>query len=269
MQSARSRAAISQKRLDRMRAILGILGGQEDATVEALASSLQVSSVSVRRDLAQMETEGYVIRTHGRVRTAGQHAEIPVRMRDSQLASAKRRIALFATQLLDPGPQAIAVSGGSTTNEVVRALRHRHDTTVLTNALSIAVEAATASRLKVMVTGGTLRAASLEAVGPLAERAFETFNIQTAFLGADGVSSHAGVTTHDETEARTNNSMVSHARRVIVVSDGSKVGRVTMARMADLSAVDDLVTDSTADPAELASIRRAGVTVHVVPDRGP
>jgi DeoR family transcriptional regulator of aga operon len=119
-------------------------------------------------------------------------------------------------------------------------------------------------QLKVIMTGGSLRHQSLELVGILAENTFNAVNVGTAILGTDGITANGGVTTHDETEARTNHAMVTHAQRTIVVADGTKIGRLAMAKVAGIEHVDILVTDDTADPAALAEIERAGVTVHVV-----
>ena len=80
-------------------------------------------------------------------------------------------------------------------------------------------------------------------------------------LGADGISAASGVTTHDETEARTNQAMVAKAQRTVVVADGSKVGRIALAQMATIGQVAMLITDSSADGAELDRLRRAGVEV--------
>ena len=76
------------------------------------------------------------------------------------------------------------------------------------------------------MTGGVVRSNSFEVVGVLAENTFNAINVGTAILGTDGISAAGGATTHDETEARTNNAMVSHAQRVVVVADGSKIGRL-------------------------------------------
>ena len=114
-----------------------------------------------------------------------------------------------------------------------------------------------------IITGGLVRAHSLEAVGPLSEATFNAFTVATAVLGADGVSAEHGVTTHDPTEARANHTMVTHARRVIVVADGTKIGKVTRASLTGLADVHDLVTDAHADAAELDRIRGAGVRVHI------
>ena len=85
-----------------------------------------------------------------------------------------------------------------------------------------------------------------------------------AIVGTDGMTAAGGVTTHDETEARTNNAMVTHAQRVIVVADGSKIAKLALAQVATIDQVDVLVTDTSADPAVLDGIRAAGVEVRVV-----
>jgi DeoR family transcriptional regulator of aga operon len=156
----------------------------------------------------------------------------------------------------------LALSGGTTTAAVARAVAHRRDLTVVTNSLTIASQLAS-SAVRVVVTGGFLRPQSLELVGVVAENTFNAVNVGTAILGADGVTATAGVTTHDETEARTNHAMVHKAQRTVVVADGSKIGRVALAQMADLERVATLITDRSADAAELEGIRAAGVEVVV------
>ncbi|MDO4716301.1 MAG: alkaline phosphatase, partial [Propionibacteriaceae bacterium] len=109
------------------------------------------------------------------------------------------------------------------------------------------------------------RTSSMELVGSLTENTFKHINVATAIVGTDGISVGGGVTTHDDIEARTNHTMIERAQRVIVVADSSKVGRVTLAKLATLSEVDLLITDDGADPDEVARIRRSGVQVEMVP----
>ncbi|HVQ53212.1 MAG TPA: hypothetical protein VMS92_24505 [Mycobacterium sp.] len=109
-----------------------------------------------------------------------------------------------------------------------------------------------------------MRANSLEAVGPMSENAFQVITVGTAVLGADGMSAEVGATTFDEAEARAAIAMATNAQRVVVAVDGSKIGKVTFAKMAPLSQIDHLVTDSTADPEQLEQIAAMGVHVHVV-----
>jgi DeoR family transcriptional regulator of aga operon len=258
------------KRIERMRSLLDLLALRAQAaplTLDELVAELGVSKATLRRDLAALEDEQLVVRTHGGARAVDVEAgalEIPVRLRTGQASLAKQAIGRATARLIPTGePHTLAVCGGTTTTEVIRALRRRTGLTVITNALPLAAEAAPWSNIRVVITGGLVRAHSLEAVGPLSESAFSSFTVATAILGADGVSAEHGVTTHDEIEARSNRAMVTHAHRVIVVADSRKIGKATRASLTGLAKVHDLVTDEHADPAELERIRGLGVHVHI------
>ncbi|MBW1639604.1 DeoR/GlpR transcriptional regulator [Microbacterium resistens] len=258
--------ATSRRRTERMSLILSYVNERGTARLTEIADDLGVSTATMRRDLAEMDEQGLLIRSHGGARALDPTTEVPVQLRDSRFRDAKLRIAEHAARLLPEGQYSVAISGGTTATAVARALASRDDLSVATNALTTAVELATRSRLNVIMTGGFIRSSSLEAVGVLAEKTFGAINVGTAFLGTDGISVRGGATTHNETEARTNHAMVTQADRVVVVADGSKIGRATLAKVADLSEIDILVTDSSADPAELAAIAAAGVDVQIAAD---
>ncbi len=256
---------MSIKRTDRMRAVLSILRERGEVTATALCEELNVSPATLRRDLTDLEDQGLLARTHGGARAIdAKDSEIPVRLRDHRLVAIKRRIARHAAALVPSGPQAVALTGGVTTSEVAQALRGRQNLTIVTSSLTIAAECAVDAHLKVIITGGLVRANSLEAVGPLSVHAFEAIAVGTAILGADGMSAASGATTYDENEARTAIAMASSAERVIVAVDGSKIGKVTFARMVGLGQIDDLVTDTSADSVQLERISSGGVRIHVV-----
>ena len=256
---------MSIKRTDRMRAVLSLLRGQGEIASTVLCAELGVSAATLRRDLSELEEQGLLERTHGGARALDpRDAEIPVRLRDHRMVAIKRRIAQRAAALVPAGPQAVALTGGVTTGEVARSLKGRPNMTIVTNSLTIAAGCAVDAHLKVIMTGGLVRANSLEAVGPMSEHAFQVITVGTAILGADGMSAEVGATTFDEAEARTSIAMAANAQRVVVAVDGSKIGKVTLARMVALDDIDHLVTDSTADVKQLARIAEHGVRVHVV-----
>ena len=248
--------------------ILALLSDRESVSLVEFSDALGVSPATVRRDLADLDYQRLLRRTHGGATVIDSRAELPVALRDTQFLDAKRAIAAQAAMLIPPERHAVALSGGSTTAQVARTLSNHRDLTIITNSLTIATLVTSYPQLKVIMTGGSLRPQSLELVGILAENTFNAINVGTAILGTDGVTAGGGVTTHDETEARTNHAMVMHAQRTIVVADGSKIGRLAMARVAEIDQVHALVTDDTADPDALAEIERAGVTVYVVSTTG-
>lgn len=251
----------SRKRSQRMADILDAIAERGEVSLGELTERFQGSAATLRRDLTVLADQGLVVRTHGGAKAVGSIAELPVALRDTRFQDAKRRIALATAVRIPRERHAVALSGGTTTTGVARELVNHTDLTIVTNSLSIASLVSSYPRLKVIMTGGILRAQSLELVGVLAEGTFTAINVGTAILGADGVSASAGITTHDETEARTNHAMVAKAQRTIVVADGSKIGRAALAKMADVSDVSMLVTDDSADPVALQELRDAGVEV--------
>jgi DeoR family transcriptional regulator of aga operon len=260
--------ATSLKRSKRMLAILAQLSESGSLSLADLSEELGVSPATIRRDLADLEDQRLLRRTHGGARVFDTDIELPVTLKDTQFREAKALIARKTAQLIPTGKYVVALSGGTTTMEVARVLATRHDLTIVTNSLTTATQIAARPTLQVIMTGGAVRSHSFELVGVLAENTFNAINVGTAVLGVDGITAESGATTHDEIEARTNHAMVTHAQRTIVVADGSKVGKVTLANVATIAEIHDLVTDSSADPDELDAIQALGIRVHIAEERG-
>ncbi len=259
----------SSRRTVRLSEVLNLLSSSGPAGVASLAEKLAVSQATIRRDLALLEAQNLLTRTHGGAHLGESSPEppvleLPVRFRDARHRLAKRRIAIAAAATIARRPQAIALSGGTTTTEVARHLADRSELTIITNAINIAMELTMRPRLRVFVTGGVMRAESYELVGAWCERFLESLNIGVAVMGVDGISATGGLTTHDAIEARTNQRMIERAQRVVVVADSSKLGQVNLAKIADLSDVDLLITDSGASPEQVGLLRAAGLDVQVV-----
>ncbi|WP_425953391.1 DeoR/GlpR family DNA-binding transcription regulator [Xylanimonas sp. McL0601] len=254
----------SRKRSRRFVQILDLVAERGTVSVPDLVAALGISPATARRDLTELAEHRLVVRTHGGV-TALDHgvSELPLELRNTRFPDAKSAIARAVAVRIPHERHAVALSGGTTTARVAVELTSHQLLTIVTNSLTIAELIHTYPALRVVVSGGSLRPQSLEFVGPVAERTFGALNVSTAILGADGIAASAGVTTYDETEARTNRAMVGSAQRTIVVADGSKIGRVTLAQMVPLDHVSTLITDTSADPEELERIRSTGVEVVV------
>jgi DeoR family transcriptional regulator of aga operon len=115
-----------------------------------------------------------------------------------------------------------------------------------------------------VVTGGVARSESYELVGPIAEASLAGLNLDIVFVGADGVSLEAGLTTHHEVEAHTNRALIERSRSIIVVADSSKIGLVAFARICEITAVGELITDHAANPQTLSALADAGVKITTV-----
>jgi DeoR family transcriptional regulator, aga operon transcriptional repressor len=237
---------------ERLALILDRLATTGSVAVVDLVTELDTSPASIRRDLQALEEQQLLKRTHG----GAVAAEVIYEQE-------KRRIAEAAALLVDGSVHSVGLSGGTTTTELARLIAAGRPLKVVTNALNIAGDLAVRPSIDLVVTGGSVRPESYELVGPIADRALAGISLDLAFLGVDGIEATGGISTHDEVEAQTDHCLIQTARRVVVLADGSKVGTRAFSRIADLSEITHLITDATADPAELDRITAAGVTVTV------
>ena len=230
--------------------------------VAALSELLEVSEVTIRRDLEALERRGLLDRTHGgAVATQWLRSEPPYR--DAILANpeAKRSIGEAAAALVEPG-DAVYLNGGTTTLEVFRHLR-APGVKVVTNHVGMALEAADAD-VELLLLGGHYRAASNSVVGPFATGALRRTHATKAFLGVEGISVGSGLTTPVAAEAEIAGAMVEQTRgTVFVVADHSKVGTVADFVIAPLDKVDALVVDDGIGTEYRERLLQAGVHVIV------
>ncbi len=251
------------RQADRFSVILEDLSDGGSVSVTELCRRLGVSAATIRRDLGLLEENHLLKRTHGGAVSQGLLYELPLRYKSGRHQDEKRRIAHAAAELV-PEAAAIGLTGGTTTTEVARALVGREHLTIVTNALNIASELAVRPNLRLVVTGGVARSASYELVGPLADASLREINLDVAILGVDGISFDAGLTTHHEVEAHTNLALIDRARRVVVVTDSSKIGQAAFARICGIERIHDLITDTGAPADALTEIAAAGVAITTV-----
>lgn len=250
-------------RAARLSSILERLADGGSLGVTELADDLAVSPATVRRDLVMLEQQRLLARTHGGAVAHAVSYELPLRYKGVRHADDKRRIAREAATYVSEG-MAIGLTGGTTATEVARALADRQKLTIVTNALNIASELAVRPKLKLIVTGGVIRSESYELSGPIAEASLAGLNLDIAFIGVDGIDAKAGCTTHQEVEAHTNGVMISRARRVIVVADSSKIGKVAFARICEITDVSGLITDQPDDTDAVRALTDSGMSVNFV-----
>jgi DeoR family transcriptional regulator, aga operon transcriptional repressor len=249
------------QRTERMSAILEQVASVGRVDVADLASRLGVSGATVRRDLQALSRNQLIIRTHGGAVSQQAGAEVPAQVKAVLRQPEKRRIARAAAALVDDGA-VVGMTGGSTTLELARVLAARRGLTVVTNSLDVAGQLVGLAGIRLVMIGGTVRP-SRELVGPAAETMLANYHLDIAFIGVDGLSAE-GCTTFDEMEARTDGVFLHQAERRVVVTDSSKIGKATFARISPLTGISDLVTDRGAHPDSVEGIRQAGVAVVVV-----
>lgn len=251
----------SMTKAARRSAILGRLSQAGFVDGRELEEVFGSSAATIRRDLDELQAEGYLHRTRGGA-VATFDRELPLREKVTAMAAEKQRIAAAAASLAADA-NAVGFTGGTTTQQVARRLAERSDLSVVTTALNIALEFES-SKCDVTLAGGVLRKQTLELIGPLTELVLKQVYLDVVFMGVDGFSARSGLTTHNSEEARTNAVLIERAQTVVVVADSRKIGRTTFASIAPASSADLLITDVGADSSALGDIENAGIRVQAV-----
>lgn len=239
----------------------------EFVRVGELRDRFGVSEVTVRADLDALAAKGQVHRVRGgAIPRLVPHQELPFEDSISTFAAEKVAIGQAAAALIQDG-ETVLIDVGTTAAAAARSIAARtelNDVVVFTNGLKTALELEPASpRVTIVVLGGTLRPLQHSLVNPLATLILDQVSVKTMLLGCNGVDPVGGVTNINLPEAEVKKRMLSASGRRIVLADGSKLGRVEVAKLCDIAHVDMVITGRSADQAVVEALRERDCDVLV------
>ena len=240
--------------------IVALLHSLRRLTVSELAGRLEVSEVTIRKDLSVLEERGVVQRSHGAA-TLAQDLEpmAPVSRRSAQRHAAKERIAAAAVAMVADG-EVVAIDAGSTTLEVARLLARR-PVRVVTNSLPAAQELASGAEATLTLLGGSYRVEAGSFIGPITEQAIAGMRLDLALIGATAFTADGRFYTQNATEGQAKAGLLKVARRRVVVADSSKCNGRAFALFASPDIVDVLITDAPFEGMD--ELQRSGIELLV------
>jgi DeoR family transcriptional regulator of aga operon len=249
---------------ERRHRIVELLREHGKVTVEALAVRFATSAVTIRTDLAALEANGALERTHGGALRRQDDDDQPIKVKRTLHHAEKVRIAKAAAALIQDG-ETVILDSGTTTAEIAKQIRKLdvQSINVITNALNIAALLTDVPAVRLIMPGGILRPESNSLSGHMAEAALANLQADRLFLGADGLDPERGVMTPHLPEAQLNAKMIEISRQVIVVADSSKLMRRNISLIARVEQLHMIITDAGADPDVVAELRRRGVEVRL------
>lgn len=248
---------------ERRAEILKRIESHGSARVADLSLAFNVTEETIRRDLEELERQKLVKRTYGgAVRADGTGFELPHTKRRETNAAEKGRIAKAAAELIAAG-DTICLDASTTALRLCQELQNVGRLTVLTNSVHVLIELAGRKGIDLIGTGGVVRETSLSFVGPLAQRAIEERHVDRVFLSGRGITLEKGLTDSNELEVELKRRMVHAAQQVVALVDHTKFGYIGFSRVAPISEIDVLITDSGVDPQDVKRFEKAGVEVIV------
>ena len=247
--------------MQRMQAIRKALLRGEEVAVDVLARQLKVSSMTIRRDLEQLESQGDIIRTYGGAAlTQRLTFEFSFRDQQNNNYAQKQAIAQQAVAMVQDG-RVVMLDTGTTTLQIAQALVGKQDVTLITTSLAIVSKVQFAPGIKVVLLGGFLRRGSPDIHGPLAEQNIEQFKTDIAFMGADAIDDQGTTYSSDLQVVNLDRKMAANAARVIVVADSSKFGKSDMCKILGPKEYDLILTDGRINKTLLKQLRHKKIKI--------
>lgn len=246
----------------RHRYILERLNSEGRVQVDALARLLGVSSMTIRRDLRELEERGLLKRVRGGAVVRLLPEDVGYQLRARRNRREKQTIAEAAGHLLEPG-QVVYIDSGTTCTELARVLARRASSGlrlhVFTHAVNVASALAGIAGLTVHQIGGEIYRETYSAVGPLTLRTIMSLNFDLFFMGVCGVHPERGWTNTNFPEAEVKQVVMERAQRTLVLADASKWGRMAAAHIAPLGKVNAWIVEREPAPGVRDLCRGSGL----------
>lgn len=245
----------------RRKKILEQLNRAGKVSVAELSAMLDVTPVTIRNDLTELEREGCLLRVQGgavQVIVTGEGRSVGGHTSQSAHTEQKAAIARNIARMVCDG-DTLFLNSGTTCEYVADALRIRKNLNIVTNALKVAMKLGDIPTFRVLLVGGEINAQYGFTHGGDAQEQLGKYQADWAILSVDGVSAKGGVTTHHAEEAIIDRIMSAGAKKTIIAADGSKIGRAGFSRVTPCTPELILVTDSSADGEALEALHQQEV----------
>jgi len=242
---------------EREKVILDRLSTDGSVSVCALAKDFELSEVTIRGDLKELEEKGWINRTRGGAAPA-LHRDILERQRI--FPEQKNAIARAAADLVRDG-DVIMIEAGTTTALIARYLAKKRDIHIVTNSTLVFSYARMYPNLQITMTGGEFRRATESMVGPIALETISRLNVRLAFVGTDGFSLERGMTTHLMEGAEIVKAMKAHSETTVLIADSSKYNKIGFSNVLPLSAMDLIISDWGLNDQAEKELLEAGIKI--------
>lgn len=250
---------------ERHKNILDILQLQGSVSVTDLSERLNVSEVTIRKDLTSLESQNRLYRTHGRAIPISPYiGDRHINEKEKQAVLEKRVIGRYAASMIEDN-DSILIASGTTILYAAKEMVAKKNLTVITASVSVSSILSQNKYIDVIQLGGLVRESSVSVVGPFAENMLGYFNCSKLFMGADGLDLEFGATTTNMMEANLNRMMMDAAQKTILLIDSSKFGKRGFSKICGIDKIDQIITDDKIPQSYLENLTEMGIEVTVLP----
>ncbi|WP_018627886.1 DeoR/GlpR family DNA-binding transcription regulator [Niabella aurantiaca] len=241
--------------------ILNKLKKEGKVAILDLAEEINISSVTIRKDLKMLEEKNLLFRTKGGGSLTNPYAiDKPVNEKELINSDEKRKIARAAISLIGQ-TDSIMIGSGSTVFELARMLYPDHKMTAITPALKVGLELNNRPNIEVLQLGGLIRPNSSSVAGTQALQVLDEISCDLLFLGVDGIDLEHGVSISNIAEASLNRKMIEVSQKLILLADSSKFNKRGLGKICNLDQVEYIVTDRKISEKIVFALQEKGIKV--------
>ena len=221
--------------------ILDLLTQNKKLKVTELSDVLNVSQVTIRKDLSALEESGIIVREHGYAKL---NESDDINNRLAYHYDIKQKIAEKAVKSIDDGETVMIESGSCCALVALEIAKTKKDVTLITNSAFIAEYIRKTGNVRIILLGGEYQEESQVMVGPITRKCAEGFFVDKLFVGTDGFTRETGFTGNDYMRSEAVKDMAKQASNVIVVTDSVKFQQKGVVSLLDTKKVSYVYTDS-------------------------
>lgn len=245
----------------RKQKILDMLKEKDSVRVSNLSRILGVSEVTIRSYLEDMEKKGLLSRVHGgAVSSYKPYYSMNLNQRLETNKESKVAIAERVVELIQPN-DTVMLNAGTTTLLVFRKLPQNYNLSIVTNSISIALEAAGNPNFNVILVGGSVNSKYQFSYGSDAIEQIKKYHADKLILSVDGISAEHGFTTYYDKEAAIDVAMIEQSNCRIIAADHSKFGHSAFVKISDAAVADYIVTNDQLSRELTEELNKQGVTI--------
>ncbi|MBS7577815.1 MULTISPECIES: DeoR/GlpR family DNA-binding transcription regulator [unclassified Enterococcus] len=245
----------------RLDEIISIVNQRKKVEVNELAELLNVSKVTIRKDLDRLEKRGMIHRQHGFAEINNQD-DLNYRLATNY--DLKKKIATKARELVNDGETIIIESGSTCVLLAEEIAMHCKDVTIITNSCFLAAYVRKYENIEIILLGGEYQKDSQVNVGPLIKTVVDYFYVDKLFVGIDGYNPKGIFTGSDLARADASKLMAQSADKVIILTDSSKFVQRGLVTEFNISEVDTIFTDIGIEPQLCKQLEQQGVNIITV-----
>jgi len=244
---------------ERHKYILESLNKNGFITVSNIANDLNVTTVTIRKDLKSLEEKKLLSRTHGSASSSiPLTSDIDVHLKEKIRKEEKTKIAIAACKLIEEN-DSIMMASGSTVYTFAEQIKPINHLNIVTASLKISMLLNNINNIDIIQLGGIVRKNSLSVISNPTLDLFKDINCSKLFIGVDGIDIEYGITNSNIEEALLNKKMIDTSLKTIILADSSKFGRRGFGKVCALDQIDLIITDSGISESMIKLVEDTGI----------